>query len=116
MAGPDAARMAAAAAIIAREGARLAAPWSRQIPPSIRVTARAGRADITTGVGPAYPNETGARHPVYARGPRSRWTWVAGNNRPFLSPAAEAKADAAAAEIAKSIDDICHDLGYSGTG
>jgi hypothetical protein len=41
---------------------------------------------------------------------------VTNDHRPFLVPAADAKADDAAAEIAKSIDDLCHDLGYKGTG
>ena len=61
----------------------------------------------------AYPNETGARHPVFARGPdRRKWTWTAGNNRPFLAPAADSRAGAAMAKYAKKIDRLCRERGF----
>ena len=107
--------MLAAARIIALEAARLASRWSRQIPPDVlrHVTATDSAATIKSDVGPAYPNEViRVRHPVYG----NRRVWVTNDYRPFLAPAAQAKADAAAAEIAKSIDDICHELGFKGAG
>jgi hypothetical protein len=110
--------MGAAALIIAREAQRLAAAWSVQVPPSIKVKAASSSATISSGVGPSYPNEViRVRHPVFGptlRNPRPGW--VTNDHRPFLAPAADAKADDAAKEIAKSIDDLCHDLGFKGTG
>jgi len=107
--------MLAAAVIIAREAQRLAAGWSVQVPPSIRVSARANEATISSRVGPSYPNEVKrVRHPVFGgRGTsRERAPWVLNEYRPFLAPAAEAKADEAAIEIAKTIDDIARENGF----
>ena len=102
--------MAAAAWIIAREAMALASVWSEQVPPSIRVYGRARYAVIFSQVGPSYPNEVkGVRHPVFGM---PKVSWVDNAYRPFLAPAAVAKADAAAAEIAMTIDDYCHSLGY----
>jgi hypothetical protein len=110
--------MLAAAAIIAREAQALAATWSVQIPPTMKVTASDSTFKVSSAVGPSYPNEVaGVRHPVYGptlRNPHP--AWVTNDYRPFLAPAVDAKADAAAAEIAKSIDDFCHDLGFKGSG
>lgn len=106
-------RMRAAALIIAREAQKLASAWSVQVPPSMKVKAGATSAEISSAVGPSYPNEVPrVRHPVF--GHRDRW--VDNAYRPFLAPAATAKADAAAAEVAKAVDDICHGLGYAGSG
>ena len=103
--------MRAAAQIIARQAMADAAAWSVQIPPSIKVKARDSTATITSSVGPAYPNEVpGVRHPVYG----NRRNWVTNQYRPFLAPAADMKADAATAEIAKYIDDVCHENGFEG--
>jgi hypothetical protein len=103
-------RMLAAAAIVGKEAARLASAWSEQVPPSIRISARANSAEISSGVGPSYPNEVkGVRHPVFG----NREAWVTNDYRPFLAPAAEAKADEAAAEIAMSVDDFARAHGFS---
>src|SRR5262244_4613236 len=111
-------RMRAAALIIAREAQRLAATWSVQVAPSIKVKASGNTAEIKSAVGPSYPNEVkGVRHPVFGptlRNPRPGW--VTNEHRPFLAPAVDAKADAAAAEIAKAIDDAAHEAGFKGTG
>lgn len=86
-----------------------ASGWSVQVPPSIRVKAAGNSATIDSGVGPSYPNEVaGVRHPVYG----NRRNWVLNQYRPFLAPAADAKADAAASEIAKYIDDVAHEDGF----
>jgi hypothetical protein len=99
----------AAAKIIADAAKVLAAGWSVQIPPDIRVTGGGDSADITASVGPAYPNEVaGVRHPVYG----NRRNWVLNQYRPFLAPAADAKATAAAEEIAKTVDNIAHAAGF----
>lgn len=104
--------MRAAALIIARQAMADAATWSRQVPPSIRVKASGNTATITSDVGPSYPNEVlGVRHPVFG----NRRNWVTNQYRPFLAPAADMKADAAAAEIAKYIDDVCHEDGFKGS-
>lgn len=105
--------MRAAAEIIAAEARRLAASWSVQVPPSVRVSGGGTSATVSSAAGPSYPNEVPrVRHPVF--GHRDRW--VDNAYRPFLAPAAAAKADAAAAEVAKAVDDICHRLGYAGSG
>ena len=110
-------RMRAAALIIARQAQVNAAGWSVQIPPSIKVKASGNTAVISSGVGPSYPNEVPrVRHPVF--GPtlkRPAPPWVTNDYRPFLAPAADEMADAAAAEIGKVIDDIAHDDGFIGT-
>jgi len=108
-------RMLAAATIIAREAQKLAAVWSVQVPPSIRVSAKANSAEISSQVGPSYPNEVKrVRHPVFGgRGTsRERAPWVTNEYRPFLAPAAVAKADAAAQEIAKTVDDLARQAGF----
>src|SRR5260221_7398024 len=96
-------RMLAAAVIIAREAQRLAAVWSEQVPPSMRVSAGANWAEISSGVGPSYPNEVkGVRHPVFG----NREVWVLNQYRPFLPPPPEAKADVAAHESTKTLLDL----------
>src|SRR5262245_42496390 len=101
----------AAAEIIAAEARRLAARFSEQIPASIRVTGSGTSYTISSEVGPSYPNEVpGVRHPVYG----NRHVWVLNQYRPFLAPAADAKADAAAEEVAKMVDDIAHQAGFAG--
>jgi len=110
--------MRAAALIIAREAQRLAATWSVQVPPSIKVKASGNTAEIKSAVGPSYPNEViRVRHPVFGPTPRNpRPGWVTNDHRPFLAPAVDAKADDAAKEIARVIDEIAHDAGFKGTG
>jgi hypothetical protein len=104
--------LGAAAGIIRDEAVRLSARWSRQVPAHITVGVAGNVATITADAPPAYPNETGSRHPVYARGPRSEWEWTKGNYRPFLGPAADAKADAAMARYAKRIDKMARKAGF----
>jgi hypothetical protein len=109
-------RMLAAAVIIAREAQLLASTWSVQVPPSMRVQATSSTATISSGVGPSYPNEViRVRHPVFGGRNTSRpWApWVTNEHRPFLAPAADAKADEAAQEIAKVIDDIARRDGFT---
>ena len=68
--------------------------------------------DIVADADPAYPNETGSRHPVYARGDdRRKWTWTRGNNRPFLAPAAEQRSGPALAKYAKKVDRLVKESG-----
>ena len=113
---PGRARMLAAAAVIANEARVLAGAWSDSIPPTMRVTATESTALISSGVGPSYPNEIiRVRHPVFETPARIKVKWVTNEHRPFLAPAAESKADAAAAEIAKSIPDFCAGLGFTVT-
>lgn len=68
---------------------------------------------VVADSGAAYPNETDARHPVFAQGDnRLKWTWVKGNNRPFMAPAAEERAGAAMDKFAVRIDRLAHDRGF----
>jgi hypothetical protein len=94
-------------------GARGLAAWSTQVAGGIHVDAGESSATIWTDAPPAYPNETGARHPVFARGARDKWTWVKGDNRPFLGPAADLRAGAAMAKYARKIDRLCRERGFS---
>lgn len=96
-----------AAAIIAG-ATRIAATDmpSKKIPPTIKWYIRAGVAYVQAGgvggqMAPnAYMFETlGARHPLFAHGPRGTdgWKhWYDQPYRPFMEEAAEASADAAA--------------------
>jgi hypothetical protein len=96
------------------DGARAnASRWSRSVPASIRTEEHdENHVDIVADAPPAYPNEVHSRHPVYARGPdRAKWTWVPGNDRPFLSPAADERAGAALAKYAKKVDRLVKDSG-----
>jgi hypothetical protein len=110
-------RMRRAGLLVAAEARRLAGAWSKQIPPEISVRAYVNKAIITSQVGPSYPNEMPrVRHPVFGptlRNPRPGW--VTNAHRPFLAPAAAAKADDATREIAKTIDDYCRELGFEET-
>ena len=108
---PGRARMLAAAAIIANEARALSAPWSEQIPATMKVEAGDSTAVISSGVGPSYPAEFKKMHPLFG----DREHWYAPPGPPFLGPAAVAKADAAAAEIAKTIPDFCRSLGFTVT-
>jgi len=95
------------------DGARENASWSRTIPPNIRTEEHdENHVDIVSDADPAYPNETGSRHPVFARGPdRAKWTWTKGNNRPFLAPAVEQRAGPALAKFAKRVDRMVEESG-----
>jgi hypothetical protein len=79
------------------------ASWSSTIPDSIKVRA-SGPASVTISAGgkaapsakayeegrKAYSSNGGGsfNHPVFAHGPRSSWTWVSEDTRPYLRPAA----------------------------
>lgn len=95
------------------DGARSNASWSRSIPPNIRTEQHdENHVDVVSDADPSYPNETDSRHPVYARGPdRRKWTWVKGNNRPFLAPAAEQRSGPALAAYAKKVDRLVRESG-----
>lgn len=101
--------LAAAAGIIA-DGARAnAAGFSKQIPPSVKVSVSGNTATIESGVGPAYPNEVDhVRHPVFGHD-----VWVTNAHRPFLAPAADKLAGAAMARYAKKVDRMCRQAGFS---
>ena len=102
-----------AAAEVIANAARRSAAWSSKIPGDIHVGVAGDTAVIWTEAPAAYPNETGARHPVFAHGPRDKWTWVPGNHRPFLGPAADARAGAAMSRYAQKLDRMLRDAGFS---
>lgn len=98
------------------DGARAnAARWSRSIPPNIRTEQHDEmNVDIVADAPAAYPNETDSRHPVFAKGDdRLKWTWVKGNNRPFLAPAAEERAGAALEKFAVILDRLAVERGFT---
>lgn len=102
------------------DGARANASWSKSVPANIRTEqVDENTVLVVSDAGPAYPNETGAPHPLFAEGDRSHWTWrdKAGrpffNKRPFLAPAAEERADAAIEKFAQVIDRIAADRGFT---
>lgn len=107
--------LGAAAEIIAEEARRIASSWSTSIPGSIEVEVKGKTAIVSTAVPAAYPNETGSRHPVYARGlDRRKWTWTEGNKRPFLGPAVDAKASEAVKRYAERINRMIDTIGETG--
>lgn len=93
----------AAANVIADEARRLAS-WSQQIAGDINVDSSGdGRtATVWTDAGPAYPAETGARHPLW--GNRKHWYVPAAQQKPFLGPAADAKASDAMDRYAQKFE------------
>lgn len=120
---PD--RLRQAAEVIAADARELSAVWSERVPASVRVyPARGapGGQSVTISAGGvrapmAYTNEgyRGGRpvwHPVFARGDRADWTWVPQPPRPFMRPAAEARAGQAADVFAKAIDDWARASGF----
>jgi hypothetical protein len=120
---PD--RLKQAAEVIAEDARVLSATWSERVPASVRVygvrgTGRGQSVTISAGgvrAPMAYTNEgyRGGRpvwHPVYGRGDRADWTWVPQTPRPFMRPAAEARAGQAADVFAKAIDDWARASGF----
>lgn len=106
-AGSDLARRLREAAGIIADQARVNAGWSRKIPPSIKVSGGGAGVSISTNAGPAYPHEIpGVRHPTFGHKP---WT---NQHRPFLAPAGDEKADAAAGKFAEVIDDWAKENGF----
>jgi hypothetical protein len=95
------------------DGARQNAQWSTTIPGNIRTEqVDSNHVNIVADAPAAYPNETGSRHPVFARGDdRKKWTWTRGNNRPFLAPAADDRAGPALAKWANKVDAMVRDSG-----
>lgn len=99
------------------DGARkLAARWSHGATTASIHTEQADDATvlIVADSPAAYPNETGSRHPVFARGEDRRdWTWVKGNLRPFMGPAADERAGDTMARYAEKIDRLARDRGWA---
>jgi len=114
------ARLREAAQIVADDAKTRSARWSRRVPLSVRL--QGGRRSVTIIAGgktapQAYTMEgtrTGQpiRHPVYARGPRSGWTWVPQPPRPFLAEAVTAKSDEMTLTFARVIDDWAKEKGF----
>lgn len=96
------------------DGARSNAAWSTTVPASIRTEqVDENHVNIVADAPAAYPNEVNARHPVFARGgDRRKWTWVKGNDRPFLAPAAEQRAGAAMDKFAEVITRKAMEAGF----
>jgi hypothetical protein len=100
--------LGAAADVIADEARRLAGQWSTSIPDDIHVEVRDRTATIWTDAGPAYPNEVeGVKHPTFGHKP-----WVTNQHRPFLGPAADAKASDAMERFAERYDRILRKAGF----
>jgi hypothetical protein len=77
-----------AAEPLAAEVRQRYAQFSRRIPRAVRIKVRAGGRVVMIEAGgtpttqharvvEGLPNGQAARHPVFARGPRDSWTWVA---------------------------------------
>lgn len=96
--------------------AKAAAMPSKKIPPSVKSYVRAGIGYVSAGGvgGKEAPNaymfeEYGARHPLFAKGPRGTdgWKhWYDQPYRPFMEEAIEAAADKAAEAFADEVLDI----------
>jgi hypothetical protein len=99
-----------AANVIADEARRLGG-WSRQIAEDINVETSGDKtATVWTDAGPAYPAETGARHPLF--GNRKHWYAPTDRQKPFLGPAADAKASAAMDRYAQKYERLLKKAGF----
>lgn len=98
-----------AAKVIADEARRIAAGNGMpETADSISVTSDGKTATVYSDAPAAYPNEVkGVRHPVYGHGP-----WVENEYRPFLAPAADAKASDAMRRYEKHLDDMIKKAGF----
>lgn len=95
-------------------GARALASWSTQIPGNIRVEVAGDTALIISDAPAAYPAETRARHPLFAKlseKPYGKgWKhWYDAPGQRFLGPAADLRAGAAMARYATKIDRLCRE-------
>ena len=106
--GTRGADLAAAAGIIADAARELASAWSRTVPPSISVEVSGRVATISADAPAARPNELALKHPLFG----DREHWYGPNDRPFLRPAADSRADAAMARYAQKIDRWARAAGY----
>lgn len=103
--------LAAAAGVIADEARRLAGDWSESIPDSIQVEVHGDTAVIYTDAPAAYPNEVeDVWHPTFGHKPR-----VKNEHRPFLGPAADAKASDALDRWAQKYDRLLEKAGFRKT-
>lgn len=100
--------LADAANVIADAARDLAGQWSRSIPPDITVQVDGNVATISSSVGPAYPAEVQARHPLFG----NRKHWYGPPGPPFLGPALDARSGEAMAKYAKKIDRMLRQAGW----
>jgi hypothetical protein len=106
-------RLKEAAEIIADAARSISGEFSKRIPASIKVTGGTTQVWIVAGSDEApnaKPFEEGSWHPVYARGPRSSWTWSKQPKKPFLEEAADTAGDAAAEAFSAILDDWAKEL------
>lgn len=107
-------RLREAAEVIATAAREISATVGSRIPGSIKVTGGTTQVFIVAG-GDSAPNarpfEEGSYHPVYARGPRSSWTWRRQPKKPFLEEAMAVAGDAAAEAFSQVIDDWTQEIG-----
>jgi hypothetical protein len=105
--------------IVAAE-ARSRSGWSSRIPSTIRTGVTTRGVYVRAG-GPRAPHAvtfegkadgSARRHPVFARGARSNWTWVAQDPRPFLRPALASKVEDVMTVAADSLLDAFVDNGF----
>lgn len=110
----DGSDLGQAADVIAQEARRLAGEWSATVPGSVGVQVQGSKAIVYSDAPAAYPNEVeGVRHPVF--GPTLRNpdpAWVANEHRPFLGPAADAKASDAMKRYEKKLDRMLKAAGF----
>jgi len=108
-------RLAEAAKIIADKAKELAGEWSRQVPPSIRVSGSYPEITIRASAPPAYPNEMpDIWHPVFGRRGTKRFgkPRVKNKHRPFLAPAPDRVGDEDVQKFAEIVDDWAVKAGF----
>lgn len=101
--------LGAAAQLVADEAARIArANGMPETADSIQVEVSGTVATVYTDAPAAYPNEVaGVKHPTYGHRP-----WVLNQHRPFLGPAADAKASDAMERWAQKYDRLLAKAGF----
>jgi len=103
-------RLKEAAEVVAEAARTIAAAFSRRIPPATRVKGGITGVRVETDrheAPNAWPFETGAFHPLFG----DRDHWYQQEHRPYMSEAADMKAEEAAERFAEVLDDWAKDLG-----
>jgi hypothetical protein len=113
MKGAVGSRLRQAAGILADAARDISGAFSRRTAASMKITGCTTEVYIVAGgegAPMAAPFENGSDHPVFARGPRYKWTWRPQPHRPFLEEAVASAGDAAAEQFSKILDDWIAEL------
>lgn len=101
--------------------ARANASWSKRIPKTVKVSVTRRGVSVHAG-GDGAPHAVvfegrvdggNRRHPVFAQGDRSGWTWAEQQAKPFMRPALNDNVDRVAEVVADSLEKAFTDNGWT---